>query len=103
MEAIGRDGQAIRPILARCDKRRARDIALFGMRDGVAWVAEDAFVTREGEDILVEKWVGHRVVSILVRRPTGAGWMAGVWSRLRELAEEAQDFRTGTQLPGRAS
>lgn len=103
MEASGRNRQAGKPVPARRDESKARAIALFGMRDGVAWVAEDAFVTREGEDILVEKWVGPRVVSILVRRATGAGWMAAIWSRLTELAGEAQEFRPGTHLPGRAS
>lgn len=72
----------------------AQSIALFGMRDGVPWVADDAFVTREGDDILVEKWVGARVVSILVRRASGTGPLAEVWSRLTELAGVTQDFPT---------
>lgn len=68
-------------------------IALFGMRDGVAWVAEDAFLTREGEDILVEKWVGHRAISILVRRSSAAA-LADLWLRLVEMAADAQGFPT---------
>lgn len=62
----------------------ARAIALFGMSDGVAWVADDAFVSRQGDDIVVEKWVGRRAVSIVVRRATCIGSMASLWTRLSE-------------------
>jgi hypothetical protein len=96
MKAFGHDSRAGKQVPARCDESKTRDIALFGMRGGVAWIAEDAFVTREGDDILVEKWVGHRAVSILVRRPSAAS-LADLWSRLLERAGDAQVFPTPPQ------
>lgn len=95
MRAIGRTRRLAKPAASSEEVvGKARlSIALFGMRDGAAWVADDAFVTRQGEDILVEKWVGHRVVSILVQR-TSALRMADLWSRLAEIAVDAQDFPT---------
>lgn len=68
------------------DGRQARlNAALFGIKNGAVWVAEDAFVTRAADNILVEKWVGQRLVSILIR-PASAGSPSSVWSRLNEVA-----------------
>ena len=68
------------------DRRaRFRD-ALFGIKSGVVWVAEDAVLTRLNGDILVERWVGGRVVSVLVRGDS-TGTTRRIWEKLNELAE----------------
>jgi hypothetical protein len=59
--------------------------ALFGIKGGVAWVAEDVFVTRSNGDLLVELWIGPRVVSILVHAD-GDGFMQAIYAKLNELA-----------------
>lgn len=69
------------------DNKTRLKLALFGTQNGAVWVAEDAFVTRQDDDILVEKWVGQRLVSILVR-PTSLGSSDVLWSRLNEVATE---------------
>lgn len=67
------------------DSRIRVDLALFGIKSGVVWVADDAFVTRSAGHILVEKWVGSRLVAVLVR-PDGIGMMQRVWVKLNEIA-----------------
>lgn len=59
--------------------------ALFGIKGGVAWVAEDVFVTRSNGDLLVELWIGPRVVSILVHADS-EGYMQAIYAKLAELA-----------------
>ncbi len=59
--------------------------ALFGIKGGVAWVAEDVFVTRSNGDLLVELWIGPRVVSILVHAES-EGYMQAIYAKLAELA-----------------
>lgn len=54
------------------------------MRDGRPWVSDAAFVTRKDDNLLVEGWIGSRVVSILVR-PSTRGSMPAVWEKLNEL------------------
>lgn len=65
--------------------RSARQLALFGINSGVAWVAEDAFVTRRGEDLLVERWIGDRVAAIVVSAAS-SGKMRMVWEALSNIA-----------------
>lgn len=62
-----------------------RATALFGIKGDVAWVANDAFVTRSNGDVLVERWIGSRVVSIIVREASD-GFMGIIWSKLSEMA-----------------
>lgn len=69
------------------DNKTSLKLALFGIQNGAVWVAEDAFVTRQDDDILVEKWVGQRLVSILVR-PTSLGSLDVLWSGLNKVAGE---------------
>lgn len=64
-------------------------LALFGVKDGVVWVAVDVFVTRSAEDVLVERWAGPRLVAILVRRD-GTGIMRSIWAKLNEVAVDAR-------------
>lgn len=59
--------------------------ALFGIRGGHVWVSDEAFVTRRDDGMLVERWAGPRVVSILIRPDADEG-MREVWERLNELA-----------------
>lgn len=70
------------------DSRSRLQAALFGVKDGVVWVADDVFVTRWAGDLLVEGWVGRRTVSILVARG-GVGTMRTVWAKLNEIAVDA--------------
>lgn len=71
------------------DSRKRLDLALFGIKDGVVWVADDAFVTRSAGDVLVEKWVGSRLVAVLVRQE-GTGMMQSIWAKLNEVAVDAR-------------
>ncbi|MFJ6303761.1 hypothetical protein [Pseudarthrobacter oxydans] len=61
------------------------ELGLFGIKDGVVWVADDAFVTRSAGNVLVEKWVGSRLVVVLVRQD-GRGMMQSIWVKLNEIA-----------------
>jgi hypothetical protein len=76
------------------DRKSRLKAALFGIKAGVVWVAEDAIVTRQHGGILVERWVGQRHVSVLVRDDS-TGTMRKVWEKLNEIAI--------TDLPGNAS
>lgn len=68
--------------------RKTLDLALFGIKDGVVWVADDAFVTRSAGHVLVEKWVGSRLVAVRVRQG-GSGMMQSIWMKLNEVAVDA--------------
>ena len=59
--------------------------ALFGVKGGVAWVAQDVFVTRINGGLLVELWIGPRVVSIRVHADS-EGYMQAIYAKLDELA-----------------
>lgn len=60
--------------------------AMFGFRDGAAWVADDVFVTRDGRgDVLVERWDGSGLRSAVVRRDC-EGFMRSMWIKLMEIA-----------------
>jgi len=62
--------------------------AMFGIRDGAAWVADDVFVTRDGRgDVLVERWDGRGVRSAVVRRDS-EGYMRAMWIKLTEVAAD---------------
>lgn len=61
--------------------------ALFGLKDGLGWVSSDVFVTRAEAGLLVEGWVGHRLVTVLI----DANFryvMPAVWAKLDEMAIE---------------
>lgn len=61
-------------------------MAMFGFRDGTAWVADDVFVTRDLRgDVLVERWDGRGVRSAVVRR-NSEGFMRAMWIKLNEIA-----------------
>ena len=62
-----------------------RDCALFGFRGREVWVSDEAFVTQQDGALLVERWVGASVISVLVR-PEESKSMAAVWARLSALA-----------------
>lgn len=62
--------------------------ALFGSKGDVVWVAEDAFVTRINCDVLVERWIGSRVVSIIVSEASD-GLMGIIWSKLNKIAMDS--------------
>lgn len=70
------------------DSQTRLQFALFGVKDGVAWVADDVFVTRSAGDVLVERWIGSRLVAVLVRRDA-AGMMQIIWAKLNEVAIDA--------------
>ena len=59
--------------------------ALFGLKDGVGWVSNDVFVTRRAEVLLVEGWVGRRLVSVSLGRDFES-IMPAIWSKLNEVA-----------------
>lgn len=61
------------------------EVALCGIKNGVGWVAEDAFVTRRNDELLVERWVGRGVRSVAVREASD-GIMGALWARLCEVA-----------------
>lgn len=65
--------------------RTSHQLALFGIKSSVAWVADDAFVTRQGTDLLVERWGDRRVAAILVRADS-SGTMRIIWEKLNEIA-----------------
>lgn len=67
------------------NSRTRLQASLFGIKDGKAWVAAGAFVTRRDGDLLVEGWVGERVAAILVRKDTSAT-LGTVWEKLNEVA-----------------
>lgn len=75
------------PGMSRMSGKIRHEMALFGIRNGAVWVAEAAFVTRQDNDILVEKWVGQRLVSIRVRA-TSLESPDAMWSALSEVAVE---------------
>lgn len=70
---------------AKNGSRTSHELALFGIKSSVAWVADDAFVTRQGDDLLVERWVDRRVAAILVRADS-RGSMRIIWEKLNEIA-----------------
>lgn len=74
------------------DSRSRLNAALFGIRDGSAWVAADVFVTRRNGDLLVEGWVGQRVAAILVRKD--ASGMRDLWDKLSAVAIDDVPART---------
>jgi hypothetical protein len=60
--------------------------ALFGFEDGVAWVADDVFVTRlTGGILLVERWDGRGVTSAVLR-PDSEGFLRELWVALNAVA-----------------
>lgn len=67
---------------------RAQPPALFGIRDGAAWVAEDVFITRKScGDMLVEHWDVRGVRSAVVRKDS-EGFLRAIWLKLAEGAIE---------------
>jgi hypothetical protein len=67
------------------DSRTRLKTALFGVRDGIGWVSQDVFVTRQAGTLLVEGWVGRRLVSIHLGGDFRSE-MPTVWSKLNEVA-----------------
>lgn len=67
------------------DSRSRLQSALFGFKAGAVWVADDVFVTRKNDGLLVERWVGPRVVSILVQASSD-GPMRTLWAELNDRA-----------------
>lgn len=65
--------------------KKGRQLALFGIRSGVAWVADDVFVTRRSGDLLVERWFDHRVATIALPADSN-GTMRIIWEKLNEVA-----------------
>lgn len=66
--------------------RASAPVAMFGFRDGAAWVADDVFVTCDGRgDVLVERWDGRGIQSAVVRRDS-EGFMRSMWIKLMEIA-----------------
>lgn len=59
--------------------------ALFGLKDGVGWVSSDVFVTRRAGALLVEGWVGRRLVSVRLGGDFSS-IMPAIWSKLNEVA-----------------
>ncbi|BCW20191.1 hypothetical protein NtRootA9_28990 [Arthrobacter sp. NtRootA9] len=59
--------------------------ALFGERNGVGWVSSDVFVTRKAEVLLVEGWIGPRLVSVRLSGDFRV-LMPNVWLKLSEIA-----------------
>ena len=60
--------------------------AMFGFKDGVAWVADDVFVTRfTGGILLVERWDGRSVRSAVLR-PDSDGFLHALWVALNAVA-----------------
>lgn len=71
------------------------EAALCGIKDGVAWVAEDSFVTRRNDELLVERWVGRGVRSITVREASD-GIVRALWLKLSEIAMDETPTRPST-------
>lgn len=60
--------------------------AMFGFRNGAAWVAEDVFVTRcPNGDVLVERWDGGGVRTATVRKDSDH-FLRAMWEKLNEVA-----------------
>lgn len=59
--------------------------ALFGERDGVGWVSNDVFVTRKAGVLLVEGWIGRRLVSVRLGGDFSV-LMPAIWLKLNEVA-----------------
>jgi len=68
------------------DRKSRLRAALFGVKSGVVWVADDAIISRQCDGILVKRWIGDRVVSVLVREDS-TGTTRTIWERLNELAD----------------
>lgn len=68
------------------DRQSRLQAALFGVKAGVVWVAEDVILTRQNGDILVERWVDGRAVSVLVREHS-TGTTRTIWEKLNEIAD----------------
>ncbi|AUZ35672.1 hypothetical protein C3B78_15260 [Arthrobacter sp. PGP41] len=72
----------------RADRRPwvSMPVAMFGFKEGAAWVADDVFVTRDLRgDVLVERWDGRGVRCAVVRR-NSEGFMRAMWIKLNEIA-----------------
>lgn len=70
---------------ARCSRASA-PAAMFGFKNGAAWVAEDVFVTRDVRgDVMVERWDPQGVRFAVVRRDS-EGFMRAMWFKLNEIA-----------------
>lgn len=68
------------------DPTRPLPVAMFGYRNGEAWVADDVFVTRSCEgDLLVERWDGRGLRTATVRRNSSQSLRA-MWVKLNEIA-----------------
>lgn len=65
--------------------RSTAQIALFGIRNGAVWVADDVIVTRSHRDVLVERLAGSRIVAVLVRHD-GTGMAQTIWAQLNDIA-----------------
>lgn len=63
------------------DRRARLESALFGIRGGEVWISDEAFITQQNDGLLVERWVGTSVISVLVR-PGDSACMASVWAKL---------------------
>ncbi|WP_156400234.1 hypothetical protein [Arthrobacter sp. Soil761] len=83
-DIVGRSGTGPhkRPV---SEGSRRGDIGLFGIRNGVVWIADDVFVTRSADDVLVERWTSSRIITIAVRREA-TGTMQLVWAQLNDMA-----------------
>lgn len=74
-------------------------VALFGVKDGHVWVADDVFVARTVGGALVERWVGSRIVTVLTRRD-GTKIMRIVWAKLNAIAvDTGGSFHTHSAIP----
>ena len=72
------------PVVMGC--RGMLPAAMFGFKDGVAWVADDVFVTRcKGGILLVERWDGRSVRSAVLR-PDSEGFLRALWVALNAIA-----------------
>lgn len=61
--------------------------AMFGCRNGEAWVAEDVFVTRcQSGEIMVERWDGQGVRTAIVRKDSAQFMHAELWVKLTDVA-----------------
>jgi hypothetical protein len=65
--------------------RTSRQLALFGITSGAAWVAEDAFVTRRGDDLVVERWIDHHVATAVIPADS-QGTTRVIWETLNNIA-----------------
>jgi hypothetical protein len=61
-------------------------VAMFGHRNGQAWVADDIFVTRcRGGDLLVERWDERGLRTATVRKDSPR-FFRDMWEKLNEVA-----------------